>query len=320
VEARRTRRLFLIIIALLLVSFLFIGVVTYLMFKVYTQARPYVALVELAGVIDYSKPLLGGAITPDDVKTLFDMVKGDFNAKAVVLVVNSPGGTLAAFEVYELVKELSREKIVVTYITGYGTSGGYLITLPSKEIVAHPTAFVGSIGAVATVINYKGLLDKLGVNVTVVKSGDLKDVGSPFRELEPSDLKILRDLVEGVARVFAEKVREHRGDKIKDYREILRAGVYTGVNAEMLGLVDRVGVLEDAIERARELAGLPGDAPAIKVERRLTLIDILLGRVSFKTPSMTREPLVVEVLVMWPLPANLVDKTVLLVISNWLES
>jgi len=188
--------------------------------------------------------------------------------------------------------------------------------LPADEIVAHPTAFVGSVGAIAVIISYKGLMDKLGINVTTVKSGDLKDIGNPYREATSDDIEAVRRLINGVAGVFAEKVREHRGDKIRDYREILRAGVYTGVEAERLGLVDMVGTLEDAIGRARELAGLPGDAPALWVERRVSLIDILLGRTSITTLMGGREPLAVEVLLMWPIPAELAGKTLLVVSSG----
>jgi protease-4 len=310
------RRLLLVVVSLLIVFTLFMGVLAYSLMRAYAQARPYVALVELSGVIDYERPLLGGAITPRDVREVFDIVKNDPFAKAVVLIVNSPGGTTASFEVYELVRELSREKVVVAYITGYGTSGGYLIVLPADEIVAHPTAFVGSVGAIAVIISYKGLMDKLGINATTVKSGDLKDIGNPYRETTSDDIEAVRRLINGVAGVFAEKVREHRGGKIRDYREVLRAGVYTGVEAERLGLVDMVGTLEDAVRRARELAGLPGDAPALWVERRVSLIDILLGRTSITTPMGGREPLAVEVLLMWPIPAELAGKTILVVSSG----
>jgi len=314
--SRGFRRLLLIAASLLVAFTLFTGALAYSISRVYAQPRPYVALIELSGVIDYERPLLGGAITPRDVKGVFDIVKGDPSAKAVVLVVNSPGGTQAAFEVYELVRELSQDKVVVAYITGLGTSGGYLIVLPADEIIAHPTAFIGSVGAVAIIVNYKGLMDKLGVNVTTVKSGDLKDVASPYRETTLDDIEAVRRLINGVAGVFAEKVREHRGDRIRDYREVLRAGVYTGFEAVRLGLVDSTGTLEEAIKRARELAGLPGDAPARWVERRVSLLDVLLGRVSIETPIAGREPLAVEILLMWPLPAELAGKAFLVVSST----
>ncbi|MFN4046223.1 MAG: signal peptide peptidase SppA, partial [Acidilobaceae archaeon] len=270
----------------------------------------YVAVLELQGVIDYEKPLLGGALTPKDVRGLVDVVRGDPAAKAVVLVVNSPGGTAAAFEVYEIVKELARDRVLVAYITGYGTSGGYLVTLPAREIIAHPTAFVGSVGAVAVLVNLRGLYEKLGINVTTVKSGDLKDVGSPYKNLTENDLSVIQSLINDVAGVFASIVREHRGEKIRDWNEILRASIYSGRKAKELGLIDAVGTLEDAIKRARELAGLPEDAPARTIKREVSLIDILLGRI--ETPKIvSREPLSLEILVMWPLPGEPWTRTIL---------
>lgn len=311
--SRGSKRILLISLILVLVSLPLIALLSYLAISSLAKPKPYIAVIELVGTIDYERPLLGNAITSNDVRELVKTVKEDPFAKAVVLVINSPGGTTAAFEVYEIIKELSNTKVVVAYITGLGTSGGYLIALPAREVVAHPTALVGSVGAIAVVINVKGLMDKLGLNITVVKSGDLKDLLSPFRELTKEDLEVLKRIINGVALEFAEKVREHRGDRIRDYNEVLRAGVYTGVTARDLGLVDRIGSLEDAIARARELSGLPENAPAIWVKRRVSLLDLILSGVKLPARSLdVREPLSVEVLVMWPLPRELVENTIVI--------
>lgn len=300
----RRRVVLVVVLALALSSLILLASIgAALIWTAPAPGVPYVAVLELQGVIDYEKPLLGGALTPRDFKELVDIVRGDPAARAVVLVVNSPGGTAAAFEVYEIVKELARDRVLVAYITGYGTSGGYLVTLPAKEIIAHPTALVGSVGAVAVLVNLRGLYEKLGINVTIVKSGDLKDVGSPYRNLTEDDLSVIQSFINEVAGVFASKVREHRGEKIRDWNEILRASVYPGGKAKELGLIDTVGTLEDAIKRARELARLPEDAPARTIRKEVSLIDILLGRI--ETPRIvSREPLSVEVLVMWPLPSE----------------
>jgi len=305
-----SRRVLILAVASVLALLVFAAVLAYAFVGFLRAPRPYVALLELSGVIDYERPLLGGAITPRDVEELVRIVERDPWARAVVLVVNSPGGTMAAFEVYELIKKLSSERVVVAYIMGLGTSGGYLIALPAREIVAHPTALVGSVGAVAIITSYKGLLEKLGVNVTTVKSGDLKDVGSPYREVKDEDLRVVEAIVRDTAKLFLEKVREHRGDKIRDYTEIARAGVYTGLEAEKLGLVDRTGTLEEAVKRARELANLPPDTPLVRVERKVSILDILLGRVQqpITTPA-PRKPLSIEVLLIWPLPLELAENT-----------
>jgi len=262
---------------------------------------PYVALVELRGAIDYEQPLLSGAtITPRTVSQLVDRILSDPLAKAVVLVINSPGGTAAAFEVYNIIKKLSVERVVVVYVTGVAASGGYLIALPAREIVANPSAVVGSVGAVAVIISVHDLLQRLGVNVTIVKSGELKDVASPYREITEEDVEAVRSLVDAAAKIFAEKLTENRGDRVKNLAEVLRAGVYPAEKARELGLVDWVGDLDFAISRARELAGLPRDAPVKRVEPpKPSLLDILLGRVSY-TSLTPRAPSSVEILLLWP--------------------
>ncbi|MCX8196205.1 MAG: signal peptide peptidase SppA [Acidilobaceae archaeon] len=272
--------------------------------EVAAPTEDYIALVELSGVIDYSEdPLFGGdVISPRGVEEIVEGLLKDEKAKAVVLVINSPGGTSAAFEVYEHIKRLSERKVVVVYFTDVGASGGYLIALPADHIVAHPTSLVGSVGAIAALLNYKGLLDKLGIKVAVVESGDLKDVGSPYRELTEEDIEFLRDIVRAVADHFAEKVREHRGDKISDMSEVLRAGVYPGARAKELGLVDEVGTLSDAVSAARRLAGLPEDAPIKRIERPVSILDVLSRLQLPFIKTQPTVPLSVEVLLMWPLP------------------
>ncbi|MEN2999189.1 MAG: signal peptide peptidase SppA [Acidilobaceae archaeon] len=263
----------------------------------------YIALVELSGTIDYDAGDVFSAsgITPRAVERLVDKVLKDKAAKAVVIVVNSPGGTAASFEVYEHIKRLSRERVVVVYFTGVGTSGAYLISLPADLLVAHPASLVGSVGAIAVLLNFKGLLDKLGINTTTVTSGDLKDVGNPYREIKREDLEYLRDIVKSFAEVFIEKVREHRGDKIADMREVMRAGVYPAERARQLGLVDLVGTLDVAVQKARELANLSSDAPVKRVERDIDIFEIVSR---FQPSAMLPKPspLSVEILLMWPLP------------------
>ncbi|MEM1873307.1 MAG: S49 family peptidase, partial [Acidilobaceae archaeon] len=176
----------------------------------------YVAVVELSGAIDYSYGGLfsGPVITPHSVETLVERVLSDPRARAVVIVVNSPGGTAAAFEVYEILRKLYEERVVVVYITGLGASGGYLISLPSHAIVAHPTAIVGSVGAIGILVSYKELLDKLGIDAEVVVSGDLKDFASPFKEIESEDVELLSRIIRDVADYFVSLVEKHRGDRI----------------------------------------------------------------------------------------------------------
>lgn len=294
------RKLLVVLSAVVLISLLLLFTMTAALFLLLPNEVGSVAIIELSGTIDYEASLFGGSvITPAIAKRLADQAASDPSVKAVVLVINSPGGTAAAFEVYEILKGLAEKKTTVAFISGYGASGGYLISLPAKEIIASPMALVGSVGAVAIIMSYKGLLDKIGINATTIASGDLKDIGNPYREIEQRDIESIKKLVNDVARDFASKVERHRGEKIRDWREVLRAGVYSGKDAVALGLVDSVGSLEDAIKRAREMAGLPESAPVKRISYQPSIFELL----GLKAPKLKREAMTVEILLMWPIPA-----------------
>ena len=274
----------------------------------------HVALIELSGTISYSESPLaifsGETLTPSKVENLIKMVEADPSARAVVLVINSPGGSAAASEeIYNMIKHLSEERVVVAYIAEYGASGGYYISLPSDKIVASPNAFTGSVGAVSIIINYAELMERLGIKAETFKSGRLKDIGSPWRDMTEEEKQIMQSIIDSIARTFEERVREQRGDKIKDWNSILTARPYLGTEALELGLVDEVGSLSDAINLARELAGLPEYAPVKWIKpRKPSLLELLLGGSGEVEKPMN---LSYEALMMWPLP-SIIDSSALL--------
>ena len=240
---------------------------------------PYVALIELNGVIGYSKSFLtGAAIIPDDVDYLVDTVMNDPMARAVVISISSPGGSAAASEeIYLRIKELSRVKPVVVYCREVMASGGYYISLPARKIVASPHCIVGSVGAIAVVYDVKGLMERLGINVTIIKSGRFKDIGSYFRGLTREEYEMLYRIVNETAGVFRDRVIESRGSVSS---EVFKAGIYSAKDAVKLGLIDAVGSIDDAADMARDLAGLPSTAPLIRVEKPKSLIEALLEGLS----------------------------------------
>lgn len=236
----------------------------------------YVAVVRLEGTIVYGDDglQLTEVITPSDVKYYVDTILRDPMAKAVVFVINSPGGSAAASEeLYTYMKKLSESKPLVVYSPEVLASGGYYIALPAKKIVVSPYALVGSIGAVTTLINVAGLFEKLGINITIIKSGEYKDIGSIFRELTPEEYIILSDIVNKTAELFIKRVRENRPDVSQ---EVLTAKIYMGSDALAAGLVDEIGTLEDAIKIARELANLPPYTPVKTIEKPRGLLERLL--------------------------------------------
>ncbi|MCF3653401.1 MAG: signal peptide peptidase SppA [Aigarchaeota archaeon] len=266
----------------------------------------YVALVQLSGTIAYSESplalLSGETLTPSEVEELVGRIESDPFAEAIVLVINSPGGSAAASEeIYHMIKRLADDRVVIAYISEYGASGGYYIALPTDEIIASPHALTGSVGAVSLVINWAELMGKLGIKVETFKSGELKDIGSAWRPMTDEERRIMQDIINRIAGIFADRAREARGDKIRNWDEVLSARPYLGAQAAEIGLVDKVGSLEDAISEARRLAGLPETAPARWIKPRApSLLELLLGGRSSESMKLSY-----EVLMMWPLPSGI---------------
>lgn len=271
------------------------------------KGKNYLAIVELSGTISYEEGpsfISGKTITPGNVRNLLKTVEEDRNVKGVLLVINSPGGSaVASEEIYYQIKEISEKITVVAYITEYGASGGYMIALPSKEIIASPLSLTGSVGAVSVLVNYGDLLNKLGVKVYTFKSGKFKDIGSPYRNITESEQELFREMVNETARGFIEKVIENRGSKV-NLSEVITAKPYLGKQALNVGLVDEIGSFDYAVSRAKQLAGLPQDAP-IKVisPPKPSVLDLLLG-LNTLSNGTKENPMEIsyEILLMWPLP------------------
>lgn len=262
----------------------------------------YVALIRIEGAIAYQTSqlsLLGSTASADDLVQLLDAALKDPLAKAVVLRVNSPGGSAAASEaLYLKVRELAASKPVVAYIEEYGTSGAYMAVLPAARILAANSSIVGSVGVYTSVITYSGLLEKLGVRVYVFKSGELKDVGSSFREPSEEDKRVLQSIVDGIFELFKKRVLAHR--RLANASEVFSGRPFLAEEAVKLGLIDGIGTLDGAVNLAREMAGLPKDAPVRELKPPSPgLLRLLLG-----AASLARRPVVpsVEVLAMWPPP------------------
>lgn len=263
----------------------------------------HVAVLELSGVIAYEESpisLFGTPLTPEKVEEMVREVGGDPSVRAVVLLINSPGGSaVASEEIYLMLRRLREEKPVVSYIAEYGASGGYYIALAGEEIIASPNSITGSIGAVSVVVNIAELAERLGLKAEVFKSGRMKDIGSVWREMTEEERRVMQGIIDRVAEVFEQRVREARAGKVEDWDEVLTARPYTGLEALDVGLVDGVGGLEDAVARAREMAGLPADAPYRRVKPRApSLLELLFGGGGSRSLRVGY-----EALLMWPLPS-----------------
>jgi len=260
---------------------------------------PKVLVIQANGQIDEgpSRGLLRDrpGMVPDIVSQL-RLAEKDKDIGAVVIKINSPGGTVTASDVlyHELktFKEKTGVKMVAVFM-GIAASGGYYIALPADRIVAHPTTITGSVGVIFLQPKVKGLMDKLGVGVDVSKSGDKKDMGSPFRASTAEEARLLQDLTDQLGQRFIDLLTRHRQVSPEALAEIRTARIFLADEARQLGMVDRIGYVEDAIQSAKTLAGLPDDAKVVVYRRGKFPDDTVYNAAG--TSSVLNEPDLVHI-------------------------
>jgi protease-4 len=205
-----------------------------------------------------------------EVVSQLRLAEKDENIKAVIFKIDSPGGSVTASDILyneiEIFKERTGAKLVAAMM-GLTASGGYYISLPADYIMAHPTTITGSIGVIFSRPRVTGLMDKVGIDVDVNKSGKNKDIGSPFRAATAEEEKIFQDLTDRLAVRFVDLVAKHRKLDSETIAEISTARVYLAQEALQLGLVDDIGYLDKAVLQAKKLAGLPEDAKVVVYRR-----------------------------------------------------
>jgi protease-4 len=218
-----------------------------------------IAVIPLSGTIDSQEgsSLLGSTITPELVREYLGRAERDAAVKAIVLRIDSPGGTVAASQqILNEIEKVSEEKPIVVSIDNMAASGGYYISTGADMIVILPTAQTGSIGVISQIPNIEGLYDKLGIKIQTFKGGRYKDMYRGLRELTPEEEEILQDMVDEYYQHFIQVVADGRGLSTDDVRDLATGQVYSGIEASKLGLVDELGDLDAALNLTAELAGL----------------------------------------------------------------
>ncbi|MBI2339974.1 MAG: signal peptide peptidase SppA [Deltaproteobacteria bacterium] len=184
--------------------------------------------------------------------------------KAVVLRIDSPGGAVApSQEIFEEVKKLKKTKKVVVSLGTVGASGAYYIACAADKIIASPGTITGSIGVIMESMSFHEVLKWARLENRVIKSGEYKDVGSPFREMLPGERAYLQAILDNMYGQFKNAVAENRGFSQEQIDLIAEGKIYTGEQAMTQKLVDGLGTLYDAIDEAKKLAGLSPDARVI---------------------------------------------------------
>ena len=238
-------------------------------FTLQGKGREKVLIIPIRGFLSDApkKGLLGDRPSVvQDVVSQLRMAEKDKEIKAVLLEINSPGGTITASDIlyHEIMdfKERTNTKIVAV-LMDVAASGGYYIALPADRIVAHPTTITGSVGVIFVTPKAIGLMDKLGLTVEVNKSGREKDIGSPFRPSTPEEQRIFQELTDKMGGRFLDLVAKHRKMDPKAMTSISTARIYLAEEALSLKLIDSIGYLDDAISEAERLASLSKEAKVV---------------------------------------------------------
>jgi protease-4 len=233
----------------------------------FTLGGNRVALVEVEGLILESERLVRELEGHGD----------DPAIRAVVVRIQSPGGVVAPTqEIYRAIRRLrDRRKPVVASMGAVAASGGYYLAAGADHIVANQGSLTGSIGVLIQLAEIEGLLKKVGVRYEIIKAGRYKDVGNIARPMTDDERRVLQGLLDDLHEQFVADVAEGRGLDPAAVRTLADGRVFSGRRAKELGLVDSLGSLEDAVQKAAELAGIPGKPRLVRPRRPFQLTDLL---------------------------------------------
>ncbi len=213
-----------------------------------------IGVIEIVGVIVDSRQFL------EDLKKF----REDKSIKAIVIRVDSPGGGVGpSQEIFRAINKAKESKKVITSMGALAASGGYYAAAATDGIMANPGTITGSIGVIMGYTDLQGIFKKIGLSSVVIKSGTFKDTGSPVRQMREEERKFLQDFVSKIHDQFVSDVAEGRSLEKEAVKKLADGRIYTGKESIELGLVDRLGNLEDAVDWAAELAGIKGPVAVV---------------------------------------------------------
>jgi protease IV len=222
-----------------------------------------IAMVNVSGLIanmNNGSLLSSGTNPVSDFRETLNAIERDPSVKAVILRMNTPGGTVTASDMMyrDLVAFKARtHKPVVVAMTDVCASGGYYLSCAGDYRIAYPSTITGSIGVIIETFNFSGTLGKLGISAKAITSRENKDMGSPFRPMTENDEKLLKALVDQFYAQFLGIVKaSHQRVADADWSMVTDGRVFTGKDAQRLGLIDQLGSLDDAIIKAKQMSGI----------------------------------------------------------------
>ncbi len=226
-------------------------------------APPKVVIIEVEGMLANART--GGLLQAQENKlSLFtqqmDKAAGDPSVKAVVLRINSPGGTVTCSDtMYEMIKKFreTTRKPVIADTQEVTASGAYYVACGCDKIVAHPTSVVGSIGVIFQTFEVSDAMAKLGITSNAIASGPFKEMGSPFKRLQPDERALMQQMVDEYYARFLNVVTTNRHIDPAHLKEATDGRVFSGEKAVEIGLADQTGLLDDAIALAKSMGNSP---------------------------------------------------------------
>jgi protease-4 len=223
-----------------------------------------ILILELSGLLSSAKPsgffdrLVDRPSLTTRIKEELTKAEEDEDLKAIVLRINSPGGTVTASDiVYHEIRQFKKKRNIpiIASIMDLGTSGGYYVAVAANKIVVHPSTITGSVGVIMVSLNGQGLLEKIGVEANTIASGPKKSMGSPFRSMTDEEKAVFQNIIDSMYDQFVTVVDDGRPNLDKgEVRRLADGRIYSALQAKQVGLVDEVGYLEDAIQLAKKEA------------------------------------------------------------------
>jgi protease-4 len=261
------RKLFVVILSVILIVFV-ISVIRAFLGKPYGER---IGVVEIEGVISESR------------QTMEDIIrfKEDPAIKGVIIRINSPGGSVGPTqEIYREVVKLKEKKKVFVSMGSLCASGGYYIAAAGEKVFANPSSITGSIGVIMQSVILEDLLKKIGVKSNTIKAGDLKDAGSPFKEMTPEERAYLNEVVKNIHEQFIKDIADGRKMDLEKIRKLSDGRVYTGLQAKEMGLVDGIGNFYDTVDELKITLKIKGRPELVYTEKPFSFSKWLFSSIS----------------------------------------
>lgn len=241
----------LVFLSVLLISFIVSS--SYLGYLLYQRSENKIGVIKIEGMIATSDAPANSL----EIANLLEKAREDDGIKAIIIRIDSPGGTPAAIQ--DIIREIyktKKKKPVIVSMGDIATSGAYIISCAGDWIFAEPGTLTGGLGAIIVLEDRSEKYEKEGVKFHVIKSTDYKDLGADYRPPKNEELELLTELVNDINDQMISTIAENRNMDIEEVRKIADGTLFTGETAKNLGLVDDLGNMNDAIEHAKEITGI----------------------------------------------------------------